>query len=65
MKKFYLMPQTIVTGIDTERLIAASVTETQGADGLDVGGSTRENNITSGNVKVNTVDWEDWEDWND
>lgn len=62
MKKFYLMPQTIVTGIDTERLIAASVTKTQGGDGLDVGGSTRENNITSGNVKVNTVDWEDWND---
>ena len=62
MKKFYLMPQTIVTGIDTERLIAASVTKTQGADGLDVGGSTRENNITSGNVKVNTFDWEDWND---
>lgn len=62
MKKFYLMPQTIVTGIDTERLIAASVTETQRADGLDVGGSTRENNITSGNVKVNTFDWEDWND---
>ena len=62
MKRIYINPSLQTTRIATESLATVSLTATQGAEGLDVGGTTQENGITVGNVKVNTVEWEGWKE---
>ena len=62
MKRIYITPSLQTTHIATESLATVSLTATQGAEGLDVGGTTQENGITVGNVKVNTVEWEGWKE---
>lgn len=62
MKKTYICPELQVTRVNTELMIAASITRINGADGLSNGGSTEESGITTAGVKQNNYDvWDD--DW--
>ena len=60
MKKTYICPELQITRVNTELMIAASITGISGAEGFDLGGSTDDAGITTSNVKNN--DWSDiWE----
>ena len=62
MKKTYICPELQITRVNTELMIAASITGISGAEGLDLGGSTEESSITTAGVKQNSYDvWD--EDW--
>lgn len=62
MKKTYICPELQITRVNTELMIAASITGISGAEGLDLGGSTEESGITTAGVKQNNYDvWDD--DW--
>ncbi len=60
MKKEYFSPKLRNVHLCAEVLIAVSLTSTQGAEDLGVGGTTQENGIFAGNVKTNTIEWDDW-----
>lgn len=57
MKKTYICPELLVTRVNTELMIATSITGISGADGLNYNGATDDAGITTCNVKNN--DWTD------
>ena len=62
MKRVYQPPMLHFFYVEARNLFATSITSTQNADGLEVGGTTSGSSITTGNVKGHTaVEWEDWE----
>jgi hypothetical protein len=61
MKKTYIIPELNITKLAVENMIAQSITGTQGADGIGVGGSSSGANVTAGNVKDN----ESYNVWDD
>ena len=64
MKKIYIIPSLRTTAMVVETLIANSITDTTGVDGLGVGGGTSESVVTSGNVKGGSYNvWDD--DWSE
>lgn len=61
MKKIYQSPVLAIVSINTERVIAGSITRVSGADELNVGSSTSD--LDKGaEANVKGVDWSDvWE----
>ena len=61
MKKQYLVPVTVCVSVRVQTLLAGSIEDTSGIDGLNPGGGTTDNGITSGNARWGTV-WDDPEE---
>ena len=59
MKKTYIAPSICVKTVKVESMIAASILSVSEAYGLGVGGTTYDEEITSGNVKSDRGGWGD------
>ena len=57
MKSYYLKPTIRLVQISTYHFFASSL-KTEGASGLNYGGSTGSNNVTSGNSRS----YDDWDE---
>lgn len=60
MRKRYQKPETLCINVQIQQIMAGSISQTSGADGLEVGGDTEGSGISFGNSRRSNIwDYED------
>lgn len=63
MKKAYIEPKNTVVHVNTVSIIAGSIENVNGAEGLGNGGGTEDNDIIEGCARETIFAPDAWEEW--